>query len=859
MNQNQDQQETQSRYVPHLGLHLPPIMRRPPPPILRTWEILAAACLKKHLPTVRGRAEREALMDALCEGGVNSSVTPRPCADLPHLYHSPSQVFFECGAKLDITDVHGLVLSPGFPYNYSSGTHCVWQFLIPTGHLLTLEMLDFDVFESHGDMDGSPTPAAGVSVEARGAGGDDLGPVAEGSHPRGPGRSGRAAKESGSVWGAELKRLVVQGEPSKTEMAKVSTSARRLSEMPLDHPLSRLDSSPLLGGMHQGSARPRVLRSSTGFGRDWAGLAVPPPANAPTEATEWDEDLSAETQLSGLDACPHDVLYISDLATFSSRFCGSTRPASGPLEFGSDAQMVEVILELITTTHWGRGFALLFYYRNWTQAAAQRTLAPSDGTVGALLAAMFGAALFTMVMGCTLHIIFRPKLCAKGSNSTSSINSEVNCSRTETDFTATVCRKQTTVPLCPEELEERPGVCELCPLWASCYGFYGDAGFCDALQVLDRWQVREQSALDAEGSELQLVAPSYPGQQVPTPENDRHLDLPHTVCVSLSSCPGSAVRTGCDVSQHAELECSSALTQLEMGLDEVFMMAPRTCTYRAAFVPHTQCEQFLRHSDTEPSHLQAAPDVSTVTEGIHIGSVSSAQSWAYRMFQDFLSPLPQMQKWWDSTHPFTKLVDRDTPPAETRLQLGSEHLSGSAVSAVKTRNDTRLKDLPFSALRDQVNGCQPESSASSAPYLPTQSVQPKQHLNSSGGLWRVRFTGPCCGLLSTASKPPGGATGNATKVCQQYPEPNSATSGQQEMLQGRVESGSCPAEDEHGSVPAPVSVEDDLQPLVLAEHRVQPSLENKQGYKSPMRSRALAGNHVRLNREPFGNFEKHVK
>ncbi|XP_026882427.2 uncharacterized protein si:dkey-112e17.1 [Electrophorus electricus] len=646
-------------------------------------------------------------------------------------------VFFECGAKLDITDVHGLVLSPGFPYNYSSGTHCVWQFLIPAGHLLTLEMLDFDVFESHGDMDGSPTPAAGVSVEARGAGGDDLGPVAEGSHPRGPGRSGRAAKESGSVWGAELKRLVVQGEPSKTEMAKVSTSARRLSEMPLDHPLSRLDSSPLLGGMHQGSARPRVLRSSAGFGRDWAGPAVPPPANAPTEATEWDEDLSAETQLSGLDACPHDVLYISDLATFSSRFCGSTRPASGPLEFGSDAQMVEVILELITTTHWGRGFALLFYYRNWTQAAAQRTLAPSDGTVGALLAAMFGAALFTMVMGCTLHIIFRPKLCAKGSNSTSSINSE----------------------------------------------------------VLDRWQVREQSALDAEGSELQLVAPSYPGQQVPTPENDRHLDLPHT---------GSAVRTGCDVSQHAELECSSALTQLEMGLDEVFMMAPRTCTARAAFVPHTQCEQFLRHTDTEPSHLQAAPDVSTVTEGIHIGS-------------------------------------------------------GSAVSAVKTRNDTRLKDLPFSALRDQVNGCQPESSASSAPYLPTQSVQRKQHLNSSGGLWRVRFTGPCCGLLSTASKPPGGATGNATKVCQQYPEPNSATSGQQEMLQGRVESGSCPAEDEHGSVPAPVSVEDELQPLVLAEHRVQPSLENKQGYESPMRSRALAGNHVRLNREPFGNFEKHVK
>lgn len=123
------------------------------------------------------------------------------------------------------------------------------------------------------------------------------------------------------------------------------------------------------------------------------------------------ESVSPETQQSVVDACPHDVLYISDLLTFSSRFCGSNRPSSSQLVFGSSQEMVEVIMELITTTHWGRGFALLFYYHNQTEPGGddpRHAYAPTGSSkIDTLLAAMSGAAFFAMVLTSALCIIFR--------------------------------------------------------------------------------------------------------------------------------------------------------------------------------------------------------------------------------------------------------------------------------------------------------------------------------------------------------------------------------------------------------------------------------------------------------------------
>ncbi|XP_076854608.1 uncharacterized protein LOC143509643 [Brachyhypopomus gauderio] len=367
---------------------------------------------------------------------------------------------------------------------------------------------------------------------------------------------------------------------------------------------------------------------------------------------------------------------------------------------------------------------------------------------------------------------------------------------------------------------------------------------------------RGRSSLSAEGSELQLVAPSHPGKQLTTPENDRHLSLPLT---------DPAVRT--NVSQNAELECSSALTEMEM--DEVFAISTRTCTAREAFLSHAQHERFLQHSDTEASQLWTAPTspgVSTVTEGVHVGSVSSARprAWRVRTFEDFLSPLPPLQKrWgnWMTSRPFTKLGTSGSAfsPAKPHNDTRGRDLSDTML--LDQLNDTRGEDLFDGMLLDQLNGCNSKSSGSSTPYSPVQQAQRQQRVNLVGGLWRLCFTGSDFGPLSSASEsstPPGGANRNATTACHQHPEPNSTTSGQQEM-QEQVESGNCSAEDDHLQVPMfAILEEDDRQPLVLAEHGARPSMGNNKGYESPKKSRALAETPVRLTKEPLGHFEKHV-
>eukprot|EP00061_Rhincodon_typus_P008078 g30372.t1 len=66
------------------------------------------------------------------------------------------------------------------------------------------------------------------------------------------------------------------------------------------------------------------------------------------------------------EVCPNDVLYISDLITFSARFCGANSPINKTLMFGSSLEMVEVVVELITTTDQGRGFLLLYQFKTGT-------------------------------------------------------------------------------------------------------------------------------------------------------------------------------------------------------------------------------------------------------------------------------------------------------------------------------------------------------------------------------------------------------------------------------------------------------------------------------------------------------------
>ncbi|XP_029367090.1 uncharacterized protein LOC115049199 isoform X2 [Echeneis naucrates] len=505
------------------------------------------------------------------------------------------KVYFDCGAKVDVVDVQGLILSPGFPYNYSSGTHCIWLFIVPVDYQLILEIFDFDVFESH---DSAVQYSAVSTFEEEGAEeevtftpgnlvADETLSAAKDSMLQ---RAGDVTKTQQSFQDGGVKQVVFQEQSTKMEFTKVSNSAKRsadaspglssssLLRIPdaatsVDNAVNSASSSNLRGDLHPSSNPSTVVEETT-------------PAS---QYTTYTPAVSSETQQSVLDACPHDVLYISDLITFSSRFCGSNRPPSSQLVFGSSQEMVEVIMELITTTHWGRGFALLFHYHNLTEPWGEHhASAPIASKIDSLLAAVSGAAFFAMILTSALCIIFRPKLCPKRASSCASSNSEV-----------------------PDGLP--------------------NAG--------------------AEARELQLIAENQTNPDAATEHCNGNDSPPHTVSASI------------DISQNAEVALScSGLTELDLGADEVFIVSSAPSPSRLHVSPHTR-ERFLRHSDTGPSPAGDWPSPDSTNSPTSVrsgGGCARPRAWSVRTFQDFLPPLPQLhKKWcsWNSTSPFTKLVD----------------------------------------------------------------------------------------------------------------------------------------------------------------------------------------------------------
>ncbi|XP_037831125.1 uncharacterized protein si:dkey-112e17.1 isoform X2 [Kryptolebias marmoratus] len=672
--------------------------------------------------------------------------------------YAAQKVYFDCGARVDVVDVQGLILSPGFPYNYSSGTHCVWQFVVPVDHQLVLEIFDFDVFESHDsaaqysavsgfeddDTEKKMTvPRGSLSAEETSPAGVE--PMLQSARdvPR-----GQQSSQDG-----RFNQVVVQEQSTKMEIAKLSNSAKRSADS------SSLSSPPPTSFLLLPGALPPGNKAVNSISLSHQRENLSPSSNPSSVMEETTLSLphftetpaaSSETQQSVLDACPHDVLYISDLITFSSRFCGSNRPPSSQLVFGSSQEMVEVIMELITTTHWGRGFALLFHYHNLTGPGGyQHDMSPSGSKIDSLLAAVSGAAFFALILTSVLCIIFRPKMCPKRAGSSTSSSSELDGALQE--------KLNGTVFQVPEEAPNT----------------------------------------GPEISELQMMAETQAKPEI-TVQQDNNDSQPHTA--------------DGDVSQNAEVDLScSGLTELDLGADEVFIVSSAASPSRLPFARHAR-ERFLRHSDTGPGPSCDWPsaDPNASPAGARSPKESSSagsrpRAWSVRTFQEFLPPLPQLhKKWcsWNSTSPFTKLVD-SAPPS---------------LAADCRENNSRkvFSDVHLEAQADPSTFS--DSSISNASYPLTQHAQRQRRLNSTSNLRRSRFTGPCFGLLSETkdpSKGPGVTPG----------PPLEPSSGSSSSTQCQIESGQAaksrefPGEGDHVSVPVfAISEEEDRQPLVSAEH-----------------------------------------
>ncbi|XP_061585738.1 uncharacterized protein si:dkey-112e17.1 [Cololabis saira] len=664
------------------------------------------------------------------------------------------KVYFDCGAKVDVVDVQGLILSPGFPYNYSSGTHCVWQFVVPVDHQLVLEIFDFDVFESYDSTAkySSISKFEEAEEEVEKMDPDSYAHEANetSSMSKEPVLQSGVSKAQQSNLDSEVKQVVLQEQSTKMEMAKVSNSAKRSADSSSS---PSMPPPPLLLVPEAVPPEDKAINSASSY-----HLNLNPNSNPSTDVEETTlasphltetPAASPETQQSVLDACPHDVLYISDLITFSSRFCGANRPPSSQLVFGSRQEMVEVIMELITTTHWGRGFALLFHYQNLTKTELdRRTFALSGSRLDSLLAAVSGAAFFAMILTSALCIIFRPKLCPKRASSCTSSNSEV-----------------------PEGVQNT----------------------------------------GAEVSELHLMAENQVNRETTIEPDNNNDSPPHTV------------GGGGEVPQSAEVDLScSGLTELDIGADDVFIVSSGTSPSGLPFSPLTQRERFLRHSDTGPGPAcewsSSDPDTSPAgARSFRDAGCSRPRAWSVRTFQDFLPPLPQLhKKWcsWNSTSPFTKLVD-STPSSLIAGSRGGDGRKG-------------FSDVHLEAKAD-AGATSDSSSISNASFPLTQPAQRQRRLNSTSNLLRSRFTGPCFGLLSETKDPP---EGSGAQPGSPSPEPSSISVSSSVSIpspsssgQGKVETAPAgkrrefPSEGDHVSVPVfVISEEEDRQPLVSAEH-----------------------------------------
>ncbi|KAM9624569.1 uncharacterized protein ACIBXB_018544 [Morphnus guianensis] len=342
------------------------------------------------------------------------------------------KVYYSCGAVVESME-RGLILSPGFPNNYYAGTHCVWQFFIPIRTHLILEIFDFDIFESSSE---APAPWDGFSAPTK-TGNKDMPSLEENLD-----LALRTTDPSLQTWmskvaqnlssrGDQSKDLAshldeLPGTASKKDEAKQASEENQSKQMKEPKVITKAQTEELLFPV-AGSATTQRQNTSGLEAEDVKGKLL----LAHLAASERDEvtveswtlptavlpmEISSSPQPAA-DVCPHDVLYVSDLITFSSRFCGPNSPLNKTLVFGSSLEMVEVIMELITTTDRGRGFAMLFEYKNITEPTTVDAVRQERKENMMMLAIITGIVFFALALLSALCIACRQRTCPKRSSS----------------------------------------------------------------------------------------------------------------------------------------------------------------------------------------------------------------------------------------------------------------------------------------------------------------------------------------------------------------------------------------------------------------------------------------------------------
>nr|XP_032627075.1 uncharacterized protein LOC116819459 isoform X2 [Chelonoidis abingdonii] len=353
-----------------------------------------------------------------------------------------TEVYYSCGADLESME-RGLILSPGFPNNYYAGTHCVWQFFIPVRTHLILEILDFDVFESSNE---TPDPWDGFFTSSKRKN-KEMFPTEENSDlpitfatTKSSDLAGMSkATQKHSSPGAQSKGLAghYDGFPvttSKKEEYKQTSEEKQFRQMEEPKEIAKAQPDELPFTVAGNTATQQQNISGLEMNRDLKGkvLLAHLTARRRDEVMGENQTLSttalprgnSTTQQPSADVCPHDVLYVSDLITFSSRFCGTNLPLNKTMVFSSSLEMVEVIMELITTTDRGRGFAMLFEYKNITEPNVMDVVRQDGKEDTMMLAIITGIVLFALVLLSTLCITFRQKTCPKRNPSSANSDQE---------------------------------------------------------------------------------------------------------------------------------------------------------------------------------------------------------------------------------------------------------------------------------------------------------------------------------------------------------------------------------------------------------------------------------------------------